>query len=362
MIPYKIIISGGGTGGHLFPALAIAEEFKSRHSKADILFVGAMGRIEMSKVPKAGYKIIGLWIDGLQRSLSFRNVMFPVKLFFSLLKSTSILLKFKPDVVVGTGGYASGPLLFMASLFKIPTLIQEQNSYPGITNKLMSKTVNSIAVAYQGLERFFPKKKLNLTGNPIRKSIAEDQLDRSKAKKFFKQVSGFPTLVVLGGSLGARRINQLIADHLDTFENKGLQLIWQCGKLYYDQYKKYESEKVKIMAFVSEMDQLYAAADIIISRSGAATLSELCCVARPALLIPSPNVADNHQYHNAMALINLGAGAVIEEKNLENDFMVVLDQLLDPNKQKQMSINLKKLARPNATAEIVDLIEVLLQK
>ena len=362
MKPYKIIISGGGTGGHLFPALAIAEEFKSRHSKTNILFVGALGRIEMNKVPEAGYEIIGLWIDGLQRSLSLRNAIFPFKLFFSMLKSISILLKFKPHVVIGTGGYASGPLLFMASLFNIPTIIQEQNSHPGVTNILLSKTVKSIAVAYQGLERFFPKKKLNLTGNPIRKSIAENHLDRSKAKNFFKQISGLPTLLVLGGSLGACRINQLIATHLDTFENMGLQLIWQCGTLYFDQYKKYESKNVKIMAFVSEMDKLYRAADIIISRSGAATLSELCCVARPVLLIPSPNVTENHQYHNAMALTNAGAAEVIEEKNLENDFMAVLDQLLDPSKQEQMSINLKKLAKPNATAEIVNLIEDLLQK
>ena len=362
MRPYKIIISGGGTGGHLFPALAIAEEFKSRHSTANILFVGALGKIEMSKVPKAGYKIVGLWIDGLQRSLSLRNTMFPFKLFFSLLKSISILLKFKPDVVIGTGGYASGPILFMASLFKIPTLIQEQNSYPGITNKLLSKTVKIIAVAYEGLERFFPKNKLNITGNPIRKSIAVDQLDRSKSKDFFEQISDLPTLVVLGGSLGARRINQLIADQLDTLQNKGLQLIWQCGALYYDQYKKHQSERVKIIAFVSEMDQLYAAADIIISRSGAVTLSELCCIARPVLLIPSPNVTENHQYHNAMALASAGAAVVIEEKKLENHFEAVIEELLDPKRQEQISINLKKLAHPNANAEIVDLIEALLSK
>ena len=217
MKPYKIIISGGGTGGHLYPALAIADEFQSRHNTAEILFVGALGRIEMDKVPKSGYRIIGLWIDGIQRSLSIRNLMFPVKLVLSLLKSILILLKFKPDVVVGTGGFASGPLLFIAGVLKIPTLIQEQNSYPGITNKLLSKTVKTIAVAYEGLERFFPKEKLNLTGNPIRKSITDGKLSPIKAKAFFKQIPGIPTLVVLGGSLGAKRINQLIATHLDTF-------------------------------------------------------------------------------------------------------------------------------------------------
>lgn len=360
MKPYKVIISGGGTGGHLYPALAIADEFKMRHNHADILFVGALGRIEMDKVPKAGYKIMGLWIDGFQRALTVRNLMFPIKLILSLLNSSVILLKFKPDVVVGTGGFASGPLLFMASLFKIPTLIQEQNSYPGITNKLLSKSVKTIAVAYEGLERFFPKDKLKNTGNPIRKSIAEGKLKITEAKLFFNQISHKPTLVVLGGSLGARRINQLIASHLETFEKLGLQLIWQCGSLYYDQYKDFESDRVKILSFVAEMDQLYAAADLIISRSGAATLSELCCVACPALLVPSPNVAENHQYHNAISLVNQGAALVIEEKDLEQDFENVFNKLLDPKKQKEIEKNLKKMAQPNATSHIVDLIEALL--
>jgi UDP-N-acetylglucosamine--N-acetylmuramyl-(pentapeptide) pyrophosphoryl-undecaprenol N-acetylglucosamine transferase len=358
--PYKVIISGGGTGGHLYPALAIADEFKLRHTNADILFVGALGRIEMDKVPKAGYRIIGLWIDGIQRSLSFRNLIFPLKLVLSLLKSIAVLLKFKPDVVVGTGGFASGPLLFMAGVFKIPTLIQEQNSYPGITNKLLSKSVKTIAVAYHGLERFFPKDKLNHTGNPIRKSIIEGKWNPTEAKAFFKQIPARPTLVVLGGSLGARQINQLISANLDAFEKQGLQLIWQCGSLYYEQYKKHQSDTVKIMPFVADMDRLYAAADMIISRSGAATLSELCCAARPALLIPSPNVAENHQYHNAMALADRGAALVIEEKDLEKEFETVFIQLLDSNKQQQMAENLKKLAQPQATSKIVNLVEALL--
>ena len=360
MKPYKVIISGGGTGGHLYPALAIAEEFKLRHTNADIIFVGALGRIEMDKVPKAGYRIIGLWIDGIQRSFSIRNLVFPIKLVLSLLKSIAVLLKFKPDVVIGTGGFASGPLLFMAGIFKIPTLIQEQNSYPGITNKLLSKSVKTIAVAYEGLERFFPKDKLNLTGNPIRKSIAEGKWNPSEAKAFFKQIPERQTLVVLGGSLGARRINQWIAANLDTFERQGLQLIWQCGSLYFDQYKKHQSDWIKIMPFVAEMDQLYAAADMIISRSGAATLSELCCAARPALLIPSPNVAENHQYFNAMALADRGAALVVAEKDLDQNFDAVFAQLLDQNKQQQMAKNLKKLAQPQATSKIVNLVEALL--
>lgn len=360
MKPYKVIISGGGTGGHLFPALAIAEEIKLRNQHTEILFVGALGRIEMDKVPQAGYKIIGLWIDGLQRAMSLKNLIFPLKLFLSLIKSIFILLRYRPSVAVGTGGYASGPLLFMASLFKIPTLIQEQNSYPGITNKLLSKNANAIAVAYSGLERFFPKNKLHHTGNPIRKSISLQKYPRKDAKAFFKLQPDQPTLVVLGGSLGARKINELVASHLETFQKKKLQLIWQCGKLYYDQYQKLQSETVQVIPFVGEMDWLYAAADMIISRSGAGTLSELCCAARPVLLIPSPNVAENHQYHNAMAMANEGAALVVEEKNLERDFEEVFNQLLDPERQKEMSKSLKKLAQPNATAQIVDLIEGLL--
>ena len=360
MKPYKLIISGGGTGGHLYPALAIADEFKFRHANAEILFVGALGRIEMDKVPKAGYRIIGLWVDGIQRSFSFRNLIFPLKLVLSLLKSIVVLLKFRPDVVVGTGGFASGPILFMAGLFKIPTLIQEQNSYPGITNKLLSKKVMTIAVAYHGLERFFPKDKLNLTGNPVRKSIASGKLNPTEAKAFFEQTTNKPTLVVLGGSLGAMRINQLIAANLDTFEKQGLQLIWQCGSLYFEQFKKHQSNSVKVIPFVTEMDQLYSAADIIISRSGAATLSELCCAARPALLVPSPNVTDDHQFHNARALADRGAALVIAEKNLDQDFKKVFSQLLDPNKRQKIAENLKKLAQPQATSKIVNLIEVLI--
>lgn len=360
MKPYKIIISGGGTGGHLYPALAIAETLRARNPRAEILFVGALGRMEMQKVPQAGYPIIGLWIDGLQRSLTIRNLLFPIKLIWSLLKSIGILLKFKPDVVVGTGGFASGPILFMARWFSIPTLIQEQNSYPGITNKLLSKTVNTIAVAYDGMERFFPPKKIVQTGNPIRKSIITGHSNPEQAKAFFRLNLSQPTLVVLGGSLGARRINQLVEAKLQYFNKKGLQLIWQCGSLYYDQYQKNQSDSVMVFPFIAEMDLLYAAANVVISRSGAATLSELCCVAKPPLLIPSPNVAENHQYHNANALAQKKAALLVEEKNLDRDFENVFDQILDDNKQQQLSQNLKKMAQPNATAHIVDHIEALL--
>ena len=360
MKPYKIIISGGGTGGHLYPALAIAETLRARNPRAEILFVGALGRMEMQKVPQAGYPIIGLWIDGLQRSLTIRNLFFPIKLIWSLLKSIGILLKFKPDVVVGTGGFASGPILFMARWFSIPTLIQEQNSYPGITNKLLSKTVNTIAVAYGGMEKFFPPKKIVQTGNPIRKSIITGHSNPEQAKAYFRLNLSQPTLVVLGGSLGARRINQLVEAKLQYFNKKGLQLIWQCGSLYYDQYQKHQSDSVMVFPFIAEMDLLYAAANVVISRSGAATLSELCCVAKPVLLIPSPNVAENHQYHNANALAQKKAAMLVEEKNLDRDFENIFDQILNDNKQQQLSQNLKKMAQPNATAHIVDHIEAFL--
>ena len=272
----KIIISGGGTGGHLFPALAIAEELKLRFKDVKILFVGSLGRIEMTKVPAAGYNIIGLWIDGFQRDFSLKNLVFPIKLFFSLIKSLFILLIYKPIIVVGTGGYASGPLIFVANLLKIPSLIQEQNSYPGITNKILSRNVDKIAVAYEGLDRYFPKEKIVFTGNPIRKSIEICCVDALKAKKHFELNPHRQTLVVLGGSLGAKRINNLIAEKLDWFRSLDIQIIWQCGSLYYEKYNGLSCDEVKILAFVNEMDQLYASADFIISRAGAATLSELC--------------------------------------------------------------------------------------
>lgn len=360
MKPSRIIISGGGTGGHLFPALAIAEELKFLYADVDILFVGALGKIEMTKVPAAGFKIIGLWVDGLQRKLTFKNLIFPVKLLFSLIKSLFIVISYRPNLVIGTGGYASGPLIFVASLFKIPSLIQEQNSYPGITNKLLSKRVNTIAVAYEGLERFFPKEKLVVTGNPIRKSIGKGEIDPIEAKNLFKMNPKKQTLVVLGGSLGARRINQLIAERLDWFKSLNIQVIWQCGSLYYDTYKNLATNEIIISAFISEMDRLYAAADVIISRAGAATLSELCCVAKPALLIPSPNVAENHQFHNAMALAKQNAAIVVTENKLATDFEKAFNALLEEKKQKEITQNLRQMAKPNATKDIVNLAQELM--
>ena len=356
----KIIISGGGTGGHLFPALAIAEELKVRFKDVEILFVGSLGRVEMTKLPSAGYNIIGLWIDGFQRNFSLKNLMFPIKLFFSLIKSLFILMINKPIIVVGTGGFASGPLIFVANLLKIPSLIQEQNSYPGITNKILSKNVDKIAVAYEGLDRYFPKEKIVFTGNPIRKLIETSCVDASKAKKHFELNPHSKTLVVLGGSLGAKRINDLINEKLDWFRSLDIQIIWQCGSLYYEKYKELSCDELKILAFVDEMDQLYASADLIISRAGAATLSELSCVCKPAILIPSPNVAENHQFHNAMAFANRNAAEVVTEKNLNMQFEGSFKTLLDEEKQKEFTQNLRQFAKPDAAKEIVNHIEKLL--
>ena len=267
MSNYKFILSGGGTGGHIYPAIAIADELKARYPDAKFLFVGASDRMEMDKVPEAGYEIEGLWISGIQRKLTLKNLIFPFKLIISLLRSRKILKSFMPDVVIGTGGFASGPLLQVATTKKIPSLIQEQNSYPGITNKLLGKKVNTICVAYEGLEKFFPKEKIKLTGNPIRKDLLEVKHKHIEGKDAFTLIHSKHTLLVLGGSLGARRINELIEVNIDFFESQNVQVIWQCGKLYYEDYKRYnELKNIQVHAFINTMDLAYGAADIIISR------------------------------------------------------------------------------------------------
>lgn len=364
MSNYKFILSGGGTGGHIYPAVAIADELKSRHPDAEFLFVGASDRMEMDKVPQAGYKIEGLWISGIQRKLTLKNLAFPFKLIVSLLRSRKIIKTFKPDVVIGTGGFASGPLLQIATSKGIPSLIQEQNSYPGITNKLLSKKVNTICVAYEGLEEFFPKDKIKLTGNPIRKDLIEVKSKHIEGKDAFKLIHSKHTLLVLGGSLGARRINQLIEEHLETFKAQNVQVIWQCGKLYYSQYKQYsELDNVQVHAFLNHMDMAYAAADIIISRAGAISVSELCIVGKPVLFIPSPNVAEDHQTKNAKAVADKNAAVLISEKKLDIEFKnVFLDLISDEEKRNKLSENINKLALVNATNDIVNEVEKLLKK
>ena len=364
MSNYKIILSGGGTGGHIYPAIAIANELKARFPEAEFLFVGALDRMEMEKVPQAGYKIEGLWISGIQRKLTLKNLMFPFKLVISLLRARKIIKVFKPDVAIGTGGFASGPLLNMAASKGIPCLIQEQNSYPGITNKLLSKKVDKICVAYDGLERFFPKQKLIKTGNPIREDLLKIEGKGIEGKNFFKLNHGKHTLLVLGGSLGARRINELIENELEFLQTQNVQLIWQCGKLYYDQYKQYNKrDNVQVHAFINTMDLAYAAADFIISRAGASSVSELCVVGKPVIFIPSPNVAEDHQTKNAMAIVNKDAAILIKESSLDIDFENEFSKLVSSiDRQKQLSENIKKLALANATKDIADEVEKLLKK
>jgi len=306
----------------------------------------------------------GLWISGIQRKLTLRNLMFPFKLMTSLLRSRKIIKTFKPDVVIGTGGFASGPLLQMATAKGVPCLIQEQNSYPGITNKLLGKKVDAICVAYDGLEKFFPKQKLKLTGNPIRKDLLAVKGKHIEGKDAFSLIHSKHTLLVLGGSLGARRINELIEVNLDFFEEHNVQLIWQCGKLYYDRYKQHNDLKnVQVHAFLNNMDMAYAAADVIISRAGAISVSELCIVGKPTIFIPSPNVAEDHQTKNAQAVAEKNAAILIKESDLDNDFQKQFSELItNEEKQAELSKNIEALALVNATNDIADEVEKLLKK
>ena len=364
MKSYKVILSGGGTGGHIYPAIAIANELKFRFPMTEFLFVGASDKMEMQKVPQAGYRIVGLWISGFQRRVTFKNLLFPFKLLFSLLKSIQIINTFKPDVVIGTGGYASGPVLHVASKRGVPTLIQEQNSFPGITNKLLSKKVDKICVAYEGLECFFPKNKLVLSGNPVRQDLLDLEQKSAEALSFFNLESEKQTLLVLGGSLGARRINQLIESKLDYFKALGIQVVWQCGKLYSDEYSQYNKrDLVQVHAFINRMDLAYASADFVISRAGASSVSELCVVGKPVIFIPSPNVSEDHQTKNALAIVKNKAALLIAEKDLESSFDSGFSTVLNSKLQQELlSENIKKLALREATKTIVDEIEKLLVK
>ncbi|MCH2034836.1 MAG: undecaprenyldiphospho-muramoylpentapeptide beta-N-acetylglucosaminyltransferase [Tenacibaculum sp.] len=358
----RVVMSGGGTGGHIYPAIAIANEIKLRYPNAEILFVGAKDKMEMEKVPQAGYKIKGLWISGIQRKLTLKNLLFPIKLISSLWNAYKIIRKFKPNVVIGTGGFASGPTLMVANKKGIPTLVQEQNSFPGITNKLLSKKTNKICVAYDNLERFFPKEKIIKTGNPVRQDLLLIHSKREEAIEFFKLDKKKKTVLIIGGSLGARRINQLIELESDFLKAQNVQLLWQCGKLYYDEYKQYNDvEGIQVYPFLNRMDLAYAAADFIISRSGASSVSELCIVGKPTIFIPSPNVAEDHQTKNAKAIVDKHGALLLKESEL-NTFSVVFETLMkDEGKQESLSENIKELALPNATTHIVNEIERLIE-
>lgn len=363
MKPFNILISGGGTGGHIYPAIAIANEIKLRYPDANFLFVGAKDKMEMEKVPQAGYAIKGLWISGIQRKNISKNFNFPFKLLSSLWKANAIIKRFKPDIAIGTGGFASGPTLIMASLKNIPTLIQEQNSFPGITNKLLGKSTSKICVAYDDLERFFPSEKIIKTGNPVRQDLLDIHTKISEGIGFFTTDVKQKTILILGGSLGARKINELIASHLEFFKTQNVQVIWQCGKLYFDEYKHYNSENhVQVHQFINRMDLAYAASDIIISRAGASSVSELCIVGKPVIFVPSPNVAEDHQTKNAKFIVEKHGALLLKESELDT-FKIVFETLLkDKGKQEQLAENIKELALPSATTDIVNEVEKLLKK
>lgn len=353
----RIIISGGGTGGHVFPAIAIADAIKVIEPKADILFVGAQGKIEMEKVPKAGFPIEGLWISGFQRKLTLKNLLFPVKLIWSLLKSRQIIRRFQPQVVVGVGGYASGPLLEMAVRSGIPALIQEQNSYAGITNKLLGKRVQRICVAYDGMERFFPADKIIKTGNPVRASFFDRAADKKVAYAHFDLDPTKKTLFVFGGSLGAASINRAMAANTDRIAAlEGIQVLWQVGKLYQEQYQDSPIAalpNVRLLPFVDRMDLAYAIADVVVCRAGAGTISELCQVGQAAILIPSPNVAEDHQTKNAEALVAQQAAVLIADKDASEMIVKKAQEVLETETYiDSLRENIKKLAQPEAAQTI----------
>ncbi|OUV49372.1 MAG: undecaprenyldiphospho-muramoylpentapeptide beta-N-acetylglucosaminyltransferase [Flavobacteriaceae bacterium TMED116] len=356
----KYIFSGGGTGGHIFPAISLAKQIQIENPNAEILFIGSSGKMEMSKVPEYGFKIIGLPIDSFKRKISFSHLIFPLKLLISILKSLLILRSFKPNIVIGTGGYVSGPILFTAQILGYPTLIQEQNSYAGITNKLLSTRASKVAVAYPNMERFFPKNKIVFTGNPIRKEILK-KTNKSKAKLHFNLDPNQPVIGITGGSLGAKRINSIIEKNLKFFNKLNVQILWQCGVLYYNIYKKNQNSKIKIIPFVKRVDYWYNSIDLLISRSGASTISEICSTCTPSILIPSPNVSENHQYHNAMLLHKEKASELIEEKDLENEFKSIIKKIwLSEKIKNEMKYKLKKLSKPNSTSEIINCIKDIL--
>ncbi len=353
----RIIISGGGTGGHVFPAIAIANELKVLRPDCKILFVGAKGRMEMEKVPEAGYEIIGLNISGLQRRLSLRNLSFPFKVIGSLIKSSAIIRQFKPQVAVGVGGYASGPLLYQASKKGIPCLVQEQNSFPGITNKLLAKRVQKICVAYDKMDRFFPKEKLIFTGNPVRSDVIKLEGKRERGFEHYKLDPSRKTILVVGGSLGARSINQGIAHNLKSFADAGIQVIWQTGRAYWERGQQeaepFKDKGIWAVQFIKEMDYAYAAADMIISRAGAIAVSELCNVAKPVILIPSPNVAEDHQTKNALALVNHNAAIMVKDVEVKEKLWDEIQKLMaDEERQRKLSENILQLAKADAAKNI----------
>ncbi|SIO23614.1 undecaprenyldiphospho-muramoylpentapeptide beta-N-acetylglucosaminyltransferase [Algoriphagus halophilus] len=351
------MISGGGTGGHIYPAIAIANAWKEEFPGSEILFVGALGKMEMQKVPEAGYQIEGLPVAGLQRRWTLENLKFPFKLLNSLMQARKMVKDFKPDMVVGVGGYASGPVLFAAQRMGIPTLVQEQNSYAGLTNKLLAKKANKICVAYPDMERFFPAEKIAYTGNPVRKDILDLSGKKEQALKHFKLKKEKKTVLVLGGSLGARTLNQAVLKDMKSLDKEGYQVLWQSGKYYFkDMLEKTEKTGLKnihLREFIREMDLAYAAADVIVSRAGALSVSELSLVGKPVIFIPSPNVAEDHQTKNAMAFVSHDAAWLLKDQEAVGKLKLKVDELMeDPAIGLALGMNIKSLAKPDAAIAI----------
>ena len=362
----KIVISGGGTGGHIFPAVSIAKEIIKKYPDALIQFIGANGRMEMERIPEAGFPVYGINIAGFQRKSLFKNIGLPAKLISSLFAVFKFLKKTKPDAVIGTGGYVSGPSLFVAQLLRIPTMIQEQNSLAGWTNRILSRKAKIICVAYPKMERFFLEKKICLTGNPVRENIAKiesnglHQHNSAKAKSLLGFNPELPLILILGGSQGAKAINKSVQNNLKLWKNKKIQILWQCGAYYIDELKGEisNSKYLKIEPFIKNMDKAYIAADIVVSRAGAGTISEICCAGCAAILIPSPNVAEDHQTQNAKSLVDQKAAIFIDEKKSESDLgLIVSELMINPDKLKYLRSNALNISKPNAAAEILNQLE-----
>ena len=358
----KVIISGGGTGGHIFPAIAIANKIKEKYPNSEVLFVGAEGKMEMEKVPQAGYKIIGLPIRGIQRKITLKNLTVPFRLISSLWKAKKIIKEFKPDIAIGVGGYASAATLKMAARAKVPTLVQEQNSFPGITNKWLAKEAKKICVAYDGLDRFFPKSKLVITGNPVRNEVVNIEGKRDKAFEFFGLNKSKKTVLVIGGSLGAGTINISFKENIKHLIENDIQVIWQCGKGYIKNLtifnQELNSSLVYLSDFIYKMDLAYAAADVIVSRAGAMSVSELCLVSKPTILVPSPNVSEDHQTKNAMALVDERAAILIKDSEAKANLINQIIELIGDNElQKSLSFQIEKLGISDAADRILNEIE-----
>ena len=365
MLIDRAIISGGGTGGHIFPALAIADEVMKRNPSAKILFVGAVGKMEMEKIPQAGYTIVGLKIAGFQRKFSFSNLLLPFKILGSLFNARKIIVDFNPQIVIGVGGYASGPTMMMANLLGKKTVIQEQNSFPGKTNRILAKKAACICAAYEGMDKFFPNSKVVLTGNPIRKEFAANLKTKIEASPFFDLDPEKPTILIIGGSLGAKTLNTSVLKNLEVLQKADVQIIWQCGKLYHPQLlnelQGKELKNIRLNQFIERMDLAYSAADIIVSRAGAISVSELCIVGKPVILVPSPNVAEDHQTKNAEALVTKNAALMVSDSEAPDFlFKIALDLLQQKEKCDLLSSEIKKMKKLNATSDIVDAFENIL--